>query len=282
VTPKEIEMNRILSIAAATIVGGVVLLSVGACQENIRGSGVAAGRSLPAAQSQLTDEVSGDSTGRNEGSDGGGTATTEQTAVTAGQSADPSAPPLAGPPVTRSKGESTTTTSGAQTPQSPDNSGDDTGTTTAADHSSSRDKTPGQHQIPAPRIKSASVSCEYADSDRAYHEFLSYEVVNATGMALSIDNPGIVGSYGTYDWHGTIEIPNLGCYLVNGEQIYTLYTVGGTGPQASKTITRTGTHTAITPPPFSTPTTKAPMPTHPASSAPSVLTSSPMSPATTA
>ena len=109
---------------------------------------------------------------------------------------------------------------------------------------------------------SATISCDYSKSDQAYHENLSYEMANATGMALSIDNPGLVGSFGTYGWHGTIEIPSLGCYSVNGPQTYTLYTVGGTGPQASVTIVRTGTYTAITPPPFSLPTPQtSPLPT---------------------
>ena len=93
----------------------------------------------------------------------------------------------------------------------------------------------------APEVHSASVECKTGD-DGQIHEFLSFEVRGATGMALSIDNPGLVGSFDTYGTsEATIEIPNNGCYAENGEQVYTLTTVGGTGPAASKTIKRTGT-----------------------------------------
>ncbi|RIJ78070.1 hypothetical protein D1871_04055 [Nakamurella silvestris] len=104
----------------------------------------------------------------------------------------------------------------------------------------------GDHHVEAavekPRIDEYVLDCTL-NEDGIYDMTLYYSVANADGMALSIDNPGIVGSFGTYGPTDTIELPNLGCYAENGEQTYDLYTVGGTGPQAVVNLTRTGTAT---------------------------------------
>jgi len=94
-----------------------------------------------------------------------------------------------------------------------------------------------------PRIDEYVLTCTPDPTTGIYNMTLYYSVANADGMALSIDNPGIVGSFGTYGPTGTIDIPNLGCYAENGEQTYDLYTTGGTGPQAVVNLTRTGTAT---------------------------------------
>jgi hypothetical protein len=90
-----------------------------------------------------------------------------------------------------------------------------------------------------------TVSCVYSNADSTYHEFIAWKTSNDTGIALSIDNPGVVGSYGQYGPSGSQEIPSLGCYAGNGPQTYTIFTVGGTGPRAQRTITRTGTYTPV-------------------------------------
>jgi hypothetical protein len=119
----------------------------------------------------------------------------------------------------------------------------------------------------APYFVSASLQCVVTDHESfpgekdipLYQPQLSWELKNATGMALSIDNPGLVGSYGTYDWHGTL-ILGAGCYTDEGTHTVVLYSVGDTGLQVAQfTIHETGTMTRPTPPPFAYPT--APIPT---------------------
>jgi hypothetical protein len=290
-------MNRIVTTAAATIIGGFALLALGACNADLAGSSLAASHeSLVGATSAANSDifagqkVSGSTATTDEplpsperkiavpsskaptgpGSAGstvphtGGARNTVDRTGTSGGNTTGAAVTTSNPSPTATEGTATTASqesNGSGEPASDNTEAPTTGTETQQSTGSSGNAAVTQHQSSAPRINSASISCEYAESDTAYHAFLSYEVVNATGMALSIDNPGIVGSFGTYDWHGTIEIPSNGCYASYGEQTYSLYTVGGTGPQASRTITRTGTYTAITPPPFSTPTTHAPIPT---------------------
>jgi hypothetical protein len=67
---------------------------------------------------------------------------------------------------------------------------------------------------------------------------LGWQVVNATGVALSVDNPGMVGSAGTYvSPIGTRELPFIACVGDPGTVIthrYDVYTVGGTGGQQAK------------------------------------------------
>ena len=68
---------------------------------------------------------------------------------------------------------------------------------------------------------------------------LSWQVVNATGMALSIDDP-TVGSYGTFAAAGSMPLPTIHCTGAAGSTIthtYRLVTVGGTGSPATSTLT---------------------------------------------
>ncbi|MTD16047.1 hypothetical protein GIS00_19095 [Nakamurella sp. YIM 132087] len=142
-------------------------------------------------------------------------------------------------------GEVTTTSESAETDST------ETWTSTSESHSTETStETSSWHHTPAPEIVSAEITCSIPEGATEYSAFLTYEVANADAMALSIDNPGIVGSYGTYDWHGTIEIPANGCYAEYGEQTYTLTTVGGEGEPATLTITRTGEYTKQSTPPF--------------------------------
>ena len=119
--------------------------------------------------------------------------------------------------------------------------------------------------VPAPRIDEYVLSCTYLEDSGTYDMSLYYSVANADGMALSIDNPGIVGSFGEYGPSGTIDIPDNGCYAENGEQTYDLYTIGGVGDQAVVNLTRTGEYSyatpATTPTDEVTPTTVSPIPT---------------------
>lgn len=83
-----------------------------------------------------------------------------------------------------------------------------------------------------------------------YHLIVSWELANATGMALSVDNPGLVGSYGTYSWHGSQDLSDLGCYAGDRTQDIELYSVGGNGNRAKKTFHVHENHNRISPPPF--------------------------------
>ena len=95
----------------------------------------------------------------------------------------------------------------------------------------------------APAFVSLEISCSRADNQSDYQEFVKYELANATGLAISVDNPGAVGGYKTVDGaKGMVELPNNGCYSDAGEQVYDFDTVGGSGKAAHKEIKRTGTH----------------------------------------
>jgi hypothetical protein len=117
-----------------------------------------------------------------------------------------------------------------------------------------------------PRFVSASAGCVLSSDDGTYHLIVSWELANATGLALSVDNPGLVGSYGTYTWHGSQDLSELGCYQGDRTQDIELYSVGGTGPRAKKSFHIHEDHQRITPPPFAS----GALPTHipPAVSAP--------------
>jgi hypothetical protein len=70
---------------------------------------------------------------------------------------------------------------------------------------------------------------------------LSWVVSNATGVAISVDNPGQVGTYGTYNTPtGSQEMPLIACTGDRGSVIthrYDVYTVGGSaGQRAHRTI----------------------------------------------
>jgi hypothetical protein len=125
----------------------------------------------------------------------------------------------------------------------------------AATHSA-----PSSHRAPTtpvPAILSASVTCvvsSYEDLPGQSHvplytPLLTWKVANATGLALSVDDT-TPGSYGTYGPSGN-ESLGSGCYTTDAQTTVVFSTVGGTGPRAQRTITLIGTHTTITPPPFS-------------------------------
>jgi len=80
---------------------------------------------------------------------------------------------------------------------------------------------------------------------------IEWKVSGATGAALSVDNPGIVGSYRTYDGTTGSETLYAGCGGSPGsteKHTYTIYTVGGS-PQRSATLTATLTVPGATPTP---------------------------------
>ena len=103
---------------------------------------------------------------------------------------------------------------------------------------------------PDPKFVSASAGCVLNSDDGMYHLIVSWELANATGMALSVDNPGLVGSYGTYSWHGSQDLSDLGCYAGDRTQDIELYSVGGNGNRAKKTFHVHENHNRISPPPF--------------------------------
>ena len=96
--------------------------------------------------------------------------------------------------------------------------------------------TPKITAVPAPAILSftgpRTVDCD----DAAFNGFitLTWAVADAEGTTISIDGPGLYERYpGT---RGSAQLP-FGCGA--GEHRYTLTTVGGEGPAASKTLTIT-------------------------------------------
>jgi hypothetical protein len=68
---------------------------------------------------------------------------------------------------------------------------------------------------------------------------ISWKVSGATGIALSVDDPERVGSYGSYGAEGTLEFTfSCGGPVGSTEtHTYTLTTTGGSGHPKSKTLT---------------------------------------------
>jgi hypothetical protein len=66
---------------------------------------------------------------------------------------------------------------------------------------------------------------------------ITWKITGATSAALSVDNPGLVGSYGTYEIEGseTFQFSCGGPVGSTETHTYTIYTVGG-GEQHSKTL----------------------------------------------
>lgn len=302
-------MNRIASTAAATIIGGFALLALTACQAAMDGSGVAVQASVTISQTGWSDgqtaaptsDASRPTAGTRDSSTATG-GTTDPSSVTEGPT-DPSSVTGGTTAATPTTGGTTATTTSA--PSTSAASTVTLNTTEAAAAATAMYETVAPRPTlgrpfqgsgaevtavappaavgngslgmgdahtgwpGAPSIVSASISCEVSSSDQNYHGYLSYEVAHASGMALSIDNPGIVGSSGTYGGKGTIEIPNEGCYRESGPHTYSLSTVGGMGPHAWTTITRTGTHPSIVrPKPHAPASSSNPAPAPTAPSAP--------------
>jgi hypothetical protein len=68
---------------------------------------------------------------------------------------------------------------------------------------------------------------------------ISWKVTGATGIALSVDDPDRVGSYGNYGTEGTLEF-TFSCGGAVGStetHRYTLTTAGGSGHPKAKTLT---------------------------------------------
>jgi hypothetical protein len=116
------------------------------------------------------------------------------------------------------------------------------------------------HKTAAPKIVSASVKCVVTSHEDLpglpnvplYSPKVSWKVTHATGMALSVDDPNLIGSYGTYGKTGSLILGG-GCYKRDGKTTLTFNTVGGHGKRAHKTIVFKGTKKHVTPPPFGEP-----------------------------
>jgi hypothetical protein len=117
--------------------------------------------------------------------------------------------------------------------------------------------TPTRTHTPARTGITADVRCVIADYEDLpgmphtplYQPKLTWHVTHATGMALSVDNPGLVGSYGTYGASGTLTLGG-GCYTDGDATTITFYSVGSTGPMVHKTVVLTPTMTRPTAPPL--------------------------------
>jgi hypothetical protein len=80
---------------------------------------------------------------------------------------------------------------------------------------------------------------------------IEWKVSGATGAALSVDNPGIVGSYRSYPGTTGSETLTFSCPLPAGtteSHVYTIYTTGGS-PQRSATMTAKATTPGASPAP---------------------------------
>ena len=80
---------------------------------------------------------------------------------------------------------------------------------------------------------------------------VAWSTTNATGVALSIDDPGLQGASGDYGPSGSISPTSVGCDSAPGTVIthyYDLWTLGGTGSPAHRS---TVLHVTVVAPPSS-------------------------------
>ncbi len=98
--------------------------------------------------------------------------------------------------------------------------------------------TPGFARFNAPH----TIVCKASDGGVEY-PVMSWSVVNAAGITISVDNPdGVFGSYGTSGTTGPNSnmIP-FACSTTPLQHKYYFTTTGGTGPAVTKEVTITGT-----------------------------------------
>ncbi len=237
--------QRVLRTTAAIAIGVAALLTIAACQ-SAGGQAVAASAEATAA-AQISDGVAASGSASQSASAAGGTAS-------ASASTSESASGVSASATTTSKATKTNSGRGSG---SDDGSGSDSGSGSGSDTgggsgsgSGGGSHTKNAPSSPDPRFVSASAGCVLSDDDGEYHLIVSWELADATGMALSVDNPGLVGSYGTYSWHGSQDLSELGCYAGDRTQDIELYSVGGNGNRAKKRFHVHENHNRITPPPF--------------------------------
>ena len=145
---------------------------------------------------------------------------------------------ISGPPTVTSRGTSTATTSRAVTtaPRSSTTSTDRTSSTPTTRTTSRATTTATSHAGgTGPAVTVMSIRCDYS-SPGAATPYLTWDTSNAKGIRLSIDNPGVIGSYGDYGPAGDLELPPNGCDPSQGTQVYTVYAVGTDGTLVRRTI----------------------------------------------
>jgi hypothetical protein len=154
--------------------------------------------------------------------------------------------PAAGPTTSAASGVPTTATS----PSTSDAGGAGTvsgtpGSPAAGTGATASRPDPPEATLSGPRIVSFAVTqqvrCPTTASGAVTPLILSWHAAGGvTRIALSVDNPGIVGSYQTYDGpDGSETFTNFGCRGPAGSRethVFTIYTVGG-GKQVSRTLT---------------------------------------------
>jgi hypothetical protein len=88
---------------------------------------------------------------------------------------------------------------------------------------------------------------------------IEWKVSGATGVALSVDNPGVVGSYRKYSGTTGSETLHVSCQPAGGTEshVYTIYTTGS-DPQRSSTLTAKVTVPSPSPTPKTTTQPSAP------------------------
>jgi hypothetical protein len=164
------------------------------------------------------------------------------------------------PPTTSPAADATgSSTDPSADPLSPGASGGPTGSSGGPTTTRGTDQpAPSGPRIVYLRVKQ-SVKCPQG-SDQGRPLVLEWHAAGGvTKMALSVDNPGLVGSYRTYDGpDGSETFSNFSCQPPPGTKqshTFTIYTVGG-GAQKSKTLVITATSNSLeTSAPTSSPST---------------------------
>jgi hypothetical protein len=125
---------------------------------------------------------------------------------------------------------------------------------TGAENQATGQGTQGTHQDNGPQIVyfrfRQQPKCTASGPQPA---IIEWKVSGATGAALSVDNPGIVGSYRSYSGTTGSETLYFSCQPAGSTEthVYTIYTTGG-NPQRSSTLTAKATSPGPSPTPRTT------------------------------
>ncbi|HEX3791552.1 MAG TPA: sigma-70 family RNA polymerase sigma factor [Pseudonocardiaceae bacterium] len=123
--------------------------------------------------------------------------------------------------------------------------------------------------VPPPSVSSFTAMCVLIAGRRTRVPRLTWTTGHDTGVTLFVDGPTGRTRYGSYGPTGTVDLPPGACTPTAAAPSYTITTVGGTGPAATRTVplnpgttstTTTTTTTTTTAPPTTTTTTAITIP----------------------
>jgi RNA polymerase sigma factor (sigma-70 family) len=91
--------------------------------------------------------------------------------------------------------------------------------------------------VTPPTVESASVTCVLTAAGRTRTPRLTWVSTHDTGVEVFVGTPTGQAPYETLGPKGTVDLPSGACSPTAAAPTYTITTVGGTGPAATRTVT---------------------------------------------